>query len=505
MRPLTEAELKAEVINNLKKQKELVRNLKKQYYSTNYYEFNRDVLGWKDIYEPLHRPLANFITDNIKKKHLLIELPRGSFKSSLVTIGYSLWRIVNNPNIRILLVNATYQMVVNFISQIQDHLQKNEALKEIYGDLSIDAVNWSDNTIKLKTSTSYERKEPTVFGYGMTGNLVSAHEDLIILDDLVNWDNIGTKEQIDKTINFYQSTLDLLEPPDGTFDRGLIIIGTTYHYADLYSWIENPENRIHSQFAIFKKPAFTGDWGTGQLAFPNRLSWERLKYLRKSQRPSHFSSQYMLVPILDEDAIFKYEFRYYEETDLKGVELNTFVLIDPAISTAAEADQTAIVVVSVDTDNTWYVRDLKVGRWAPNDLIQEIISVDTKWRPLSIGIEEVAFQKALSVFLREEVKRQRRLPLPIKPIKHERLSTGLTVSKDYRIQSLEPMYAEGKIFHNKNLDSTIALEDQLRRFPKNDHDDIIDSLSMARDFVFSPRRREQRSEMESSTGRKYLY
>ena len=147
---------------------------------------------------------------------------------------------------------------------------------EIYGDLSKNAETWNENTIKLKTDTSYERKEPTVFGFGMQGNLVSTHVEIILLDDLVNWDNITTKEQVDKVISFYKSTQDILEP-----HGELIIFGTPYAYADLYAWIENKENAVHREFAIYKKPAWEGEWLEGKLLFPERLDWDRLKRLKR--------------------------------------------------------------------------------------------------------------------------------------------------------------------------------------------------------------------------------
>src|SRR3990167_212914 len=491
---------KEQLITSLEDQKKTTREIQREIYKYRFYEFNKEIVGWRDLYEPLNKPLCDWIQERAGQKQLLVELPRGTFKSSTVTIGYTLWKMVNNPNVRVLIVNATYEMVKKFVGQLQDHLRKNQNLIDIYGDLAKDAELWSADTIKLKTDKSYETKEPTVFGYGMQGNLVSTHFDVIILDDLVNWDNISTSEQVHKVISFYKSTLDLLDP-----NGELIVIGTPYSYADLYAWIENSENEIHEHFDIYRRPAFTGDWFTGDLLFPTRLDWDRLKKLRSAEGPSHFASQYMLTPVLPEDAIFKYDFKYYDETDLRGVDLLTFMTVDPALSTASDADQTAMVVVSVDVDGNWYVRDLLVGRYGPMDLIKELIYMDEKWKPLSIGIEEVAFQKALSIFLQEEVKRRNKKPMPIKALKPERgRTTGMFLPRQYRIQSLEPRYAEGQILHNQSLKHNYLLEDQLRRFPRNDHDDVIDALAYMDVLAFPPRQRGERSEREAK-GREYLY
>lgn len=492
---------KEQLIAGIQAELELQKRLKRSFYSSRFYEFSAEVIGWKDIYEPLHRSLCNFIIDNAGKKQVLIELPRGTFKSSIVTVGYSLYEIVKNPNVRILVVNATYEMVKKFISQIQDNLRKNKGLMGIYGDLGKDSEIWNENTIKLKTDKSYETKEPTVFGYGMQGNLVSSHFDVIILDDLVNWDNTFTAEQIEKVKSFYKSCLDLLEP-----HGKLIVIGTPYHYNDLYAWIEDPQNDIHRDFAIYKKPAYTGDFGEGELLFPERLSWERLEKLRRAEGPTHFASQYMLTPILSEDAIFKYDFRYYDESDLKGIELLTFMTVDPALSVSKDADQTAMVVVSVDNQGIWYIRDILVGRFGPLELIQQLFYMDDKWKPKTIGIETVAFQKALASFIQDETRRQHRQPMPLKLLKPEHSrATGLSEPKQYRIESLEPRYATGMIFHNKDLKANMQLEDQLRRFPKNSNDDIIDALAYQEQIAFPPRGREMRDDSELPGRKRFLY
>lgn len=484
-----DTELKEQLIAGIQEEKALNKKLLQQYYKSDFYAFGKDILGW-DFYEPLHKPLCNFVTDNVGRKQLLIELPRGSFKSSAVTVGYSVWKIVNNPNVRILIVNATYEMIKKFVSQIQDHLRKNPKIIEIYGDLTKEATIWNESTIKLRTENSFEVREPTLLGYGMTGNLVSTHFDIIILDDLVNWDNTTTLDQITKVKSFYKATLDLLEP-----HGELIIIGTPYHFGDLYAWIEDPDEPIHRNFAIFKKPAYTGDWGEGELLFPERLGWDRLAQLKRTQGPRHFATQYMLKPILDEDAVFKYEFRYFEETDLKGVELLTYMAIDPAFSQSRDADKTAMVVVSVDRENTWYIRDIFAKRLSPKETLDMIINMDQKWHPRVIAIETVAWQKAVAQFMIDEIKQRRISPLPIKFVKPETSrATGLSEPKQYRIESLEPRYATGQVFHNKYLEQNEELEEQLRNFPKNDHDDIIDALAYIEQIASIPRGLQARGE-----------
>ena len=445
---------------------------------------------WPDIYEPLHRMVCDFITDNIGKKKLLLLLPRGTFKSSIVTIGYTLYRIAKNPGCRVLLGNATYALACSFLSQVKDHLTKNEKFIELFGDLSADSDSWREDRIMVSREKSYEQKEPTATAMGMGSNFTGSHYDLAILDDMVNRDNIGSRDQIDKVIDFYKDSLDLVDvDPNG--HKQVIVIGTTWHQSDLYSWIQDPETGILGDFAVMKLPAYTGEWGKGELLFPERLSWEVMDNLKRQQGNAHFAAQYLLDPVPLEDAVFKAQFKRYDETDIRGLQLNKFICIDPAISEKKEADYSAMVCVGVDKNNDWYILDVWRDRVNPKRLLDQLFFWDDKWKPMSVGIETVAFQKALQFFAFEEMKKRNHF-VPIKELKHS------DTSKDQRIRGLEPRYETGSIFHplKTACQGIEHLEDELRRFPRGKNDDLVDALASCLELSFPAKAYEKR------TGRK---
>lgn len=251
---------------------------------------------------PFHKEMCDFVMGKGNKKMMLV--PRGHLKSTLVTIGYSLLRIVENPDVRILIANATYDMACSFLSQIKKHLQYNETLREYYGDLSTNADKWSENMITIPKFKPFTKKEATCTAYGMGGNLVSQHYDLIIGDDLVNRDFINTTEQIEKTVLFYKDALDLLEPT-GKF----IIIGTRWSDADLYGWIMDKGNteQVYKNFDIMMKRAYEGSLETGEnleILFPEKYTREILKILKTEKGPVEFCTP-AETPILMADWTIK--------------------------------------------------------------------------------------------------------------------------------------------------------------------------------------------------------
>jgi predicted phage terminase large subunit-like protein len=492
---------KEELVKKIKEVSDTSDVLVKKVLLNNLFKFNRFALGIEEGKDklklaPFHQEMCTFIDKNPKRFKLVL-VPRGHLKSSMVTIGKSLQWMYADPSVRILVANATYRMATTFVGQIQRHLKFNNKLLEKFGDIAANPVNWTADMITLEAACeAHGKKEATLTGFGMGGNLVSQHYDKIILDDIVNRDTVNTREQIEKSILFLKDILDLLEP-----GGEMIILGTRWHDQDLYGWIMDKSNDIITSFDVFLRPAFTGnlrDHLSFRALWPEKFSRSYLEKLYREKGPYEFSSQYMNNPVPDEDAVFKRPwFHYYDETELRGRPLNKFTAVDPAISLEKEADYTSIVTVGVDHFHNWYILDIFRDRVTPNDLINRLYITYERWHPIEIGIENVAFQKVLQYALNEE-GRKRKKYLPIVEVKPE------SRTKDERIRGLQPLYANGVILHKKELVYNDYLEDELTRFPRGRHDDIIDAMSYLKDIVSAPRMATHNYESEGG-GRKYLY
>jgi len=487
---------KAELLEQIVKEEAIVTELEARKYLESLYLFNKYVLqvgkGKGEVeLAPFHKELCEFVEHKPEQRKLIL-LPRGHLKSSLVTVGYSLYRIVKDPNIRILIVNATHEMAKTFLNQIKNHLRRNRHLIKYYGHLTENADKWSETAITIPLEDSFAKKEPTVTVFGVESNWVSQHYDLILLDDLVCRENIGTKDQIDKVITAYRDIVDLADP--GT---EIIVIGTTWDDSDLYSWIRNPENYAAQNFEVMKREAVTDvefletDTGWeirgGHILWPQRFDREELTRRLNDQGMEHFSAQYLNNPVPPRTATFKKRwFKYFEKEQLKGLHLNRFTYVDPAFTTSKQADYTAIVTVGVDRNDSIYVLEIVREKLDPISLMNELFSVNERQHPREIYIEAVAAQKTIRPFAQEEMKR-RGIFLPLKDIKPD-----FREAKEMRIKKLQPYYATGKIVHSKEVKNTEYLEDELLRFPRGRHDDTIDALAYFPDTVFKPKRKVSR-------------
>lgn len=227
-----------------------------------------------------------------------------------------------------------------------------------------------------------------------------------------------------------------------------------------------------SRWSVIYKRAYNDD---GSLFFPEKLNHEFLENAKKTMGSYLFANQYLNEIIPEEHQTFRKDwFKYYESIPKNTT---TFVSIDPALSEADGSDYTGIIVVSVDYEKRWYLRQAKRLRVTPTQLIDFIFKIQEVYKANIIGIEEVAYQKALLYFLDEEMRR-RGVLLPIKGIKQPTDKT-----KQTRILSLVPRFEWGHLLLNKGLND---VELELLQFPRGSHDDLIDALAMIEYIYFPP-------------------
>ncbi len=200
----------------------------------------------------------------------------------------------------------------------------------------------------------------------------------------------------------------------------------------------------------------------GSLFFPEKLTQEFLYNARRVMGSYIFSNQYQNEIVPDDLQTFKQEwFRYYSE--LPKIK-NTFAMIDPAIGQDDHHDFTGIVVIDVDCDANWYIRVAKRGRYTPTEIIDLLFRINDQFKPKCIGVESVAFQKAILYMASEEMKKRQRV-LPLKDV-----HPGTDKTKEMRISGvLVPRYEWGRIYHAKGLED---LETELLMFPRASHDDV---------------------------------
>lgn len=199
-----------------------------------------EILQMKDWQSGLHDELSDFLKTPDKQK--LVLMPRGHLKSSIVTVGYTIQRILCNPNIRVLITNAVWDQAREFLRQISEYLTVSSQLPSIFGQFRQKDITWTRNEISIAQKDDPTKRGPTIRTAGLESVLTGSHCDFIIHDDLVELNNVQTKEQIKKVIQFHDASLDVLDPGGEMID-----IGTRWAEDDLYGLIlKERTSRVNS-------------------------------------------------------------------------------------------------------------------------------------------------------------------------------------------------------------------------------------------------------------------
>ena len=420
-------------------------------------------LGYKDW--SANPKLHDAIHAHLKKpsKLKLFLIPRGHLKSSIITKGGALWRMVQNPDIRILIANNTWDNARKFLDSIRLYLAPGTALSILFGNFQTD--RWNRDEIIIR-----QRKKildaPTIATTGLEKEQTSQHYELIIADDLVSDQNVNTSEQRQKIKDYLNSLFALLEPGGEIW-----VVGTRWHEADAYA--DLIEEGLWDTMVL---GAYDDD---GKPLFPEKFSEEKLSFLRKKVGAYMFSCWYHNNPIAQEAADFKSEWvKFYDGSTAQPRSL--YLTIDPAVSLGRDADYTAMVVAGMYSDRRIRVVDRVHARLVPNDLVDKVFELVEKWKLHRVGIETFAFQNTLKYDIQRQ-QRERGIFFSVDELGKRHTGRGEPVlSKEARIRRLQPYFEQGLVEFRPDMQDMV---DELLAFPRGRHDDLIDALSYQLDYL----------------------
>jgi hypothetical protein len=186
---------------------------------------------------------------------VLINVPPEHAKSTVITTNYVVYKIVTNPNARVIVVSKTQGMARKFLGAIKTRLSHPAYMKlqVAYGPnggYKADSTQWSADMIYLGTGRDSGEKDPTVQALGFGSQIYGARADLIILDDVVMGSNAHEWE---KQIEWLQKEVITRLGRHGK----LVIVGTRVQPIDLYKMIRDGGQWSggKSPFTYFSQPA----------------------------------------------------------------------------------------------------------------------------------------------------------------------------------------------------------------------------------------------------------
>lgn len=415
--------------------------------------------------------------------------PRGEAKSTLVSQLFVLWALVTRRKRYVVIVMDSLDQAVPMLEAIKAELAFNPRLAADYPESCGQGRVWQSTTI---VTSGDAKVQVAGAGKRLRGLRHGPYRpDLVVLDDIENDEQVRSPEQREKLHAWLTRTVLPLGGAGAKFD--VVYIGTILHHDSVLSRTLNTPGWTTARFkALPTWPDRMDLWDRWEEIFRNDspaaadafyhaqqsdmdqgavVSWEArplLALMKIRARDGHdaFDSEYQNEPVAGDGAPFAKVITFWVSRLPDWIFLGA---CDPSLGRAgATRDPSAILVGGYDRRRGILdVVEAGIRKRLPDRIIEDIITLQQTYRCRRWGVETVQFQAFL---FSELVKRgaARGVPVPATPI------TPIN-DKVLRIETMQPHFANGLIRLHPSQGELIQ---QLRHFPKADHDDGPDALEM---------------------------
>jgi len=409
--------------------------------------------------EAFHKAWARHMRSCGPGEIRMLLAPREHAKTQQITANETAIASLANPDFRTAIVSDTSDMAKRMGRRIKSILTSDK-VRSRWGDVRGD--KWSDTEMTLSGST-LDEKEATITILSAGGPVTSGHYERVILDDVVDLENSRTQLQRDKTFEWFKMTLIPVVA------RGqLWVIGTRYHFDDLYGRLLDPAH-WKTGVKMLRSKAIGDD---GAALWESYYPLELLEKLRANLGPVEFNAQYQNDVEAMKGSVFKAEwFKRYKKLPAG---LRKYQGYDLAISDKEFANKFAGATVGVDQKSgKIYVVSEFQGRLTfkqQEEKVKELFELHDRGRSpvMRVGIESNQYQAALAQNIRVSSM------VPVKAVHTHK-------DKMTRALRAQPHFENGKVFFP--MEGTERLEEQLLRFGPDMKDakdiDLMDAFLIA--------------------------
>jgi hypothetical protein len=428
--------------------------------------------------EDVHRAFFDVLQGKEKKKKLCL-WPRGHFKTSAVCVE-TVRRVLCDPDIRILAMQATIKLTKGWVSEIRSHFDGRNALSrlpELFPEFCAESLGTAD-AFTVPARTRKHLKEATVTAASPQAVTTGQHYTLMLFDDLVNANNFRNVEQLDKLESQFYHFTPLLDP-----GGEIIVTGTRYSHADLYGRLISKND---PSWQVTIRECWNAD---GTLLFPERptrdgkrmigFSQELLAQIQATTDPEMFVPQYLNKIMLGKDQLFPEELmlsavRSTKDNPEYPASSPTILYVDLSEGNK-DSDNAVVTAGKKDSRNRVWLLECMAGKFPSAQLADIVIAQHLRFRPQQIVVEKQPGAVFFVDYVRN-VAQQRGLFIPIDV---DRTPKGKQKgAKHIRISALPGPLKQKRLFFVAGISDFGALIEEATQYPRGRYDDRLDCIAM---------------------------
>jgi len=398
-------------------------------------------------------------------KRLIINMPPRHTKSEFASYLLPAWFLGNYPNKKVIQTSHTAELAVGFGRKVRN-LVDQERYREIFQGVELQADSKAAGRWATNAGGDY-------FAIGVGGAVTGKGADLLIIDDPHSEQEAAlaeiNPEIYDKTYEWYTSGPRQRLQPGGA----IVIVMTRWSKRDLTGQVIKAEaQRGGEGWEVIEFPAILP---SGSPLWPEFWSLKELSALKEELPNSKWQAQYQQNPTSETSAIVKREWwQIWEKEDPPHCD---FVLQawDTAFEKTNRSDYSACTTWGV-----FYQDNPDTGKTETNIILlnafrdrlefpalkKKALEQCEEFDPDSIIIEKKASGAPL-------IYEMRAMGIPV-----QEFTPSKGNDKISRLNAVSDLFASGRVWA-PNTNWAEEVIDEVASFPAGEHDDYVDSVSLA--------------------------
>jgi len=395
-------------------------------------------------------------------KRLIINMPPRHTKSEFASYLLPAWFLGKYPNKKVIQSSNTGELAVGFGRKVRN-LVDSDVYKTIFPNLELQ----QDSKAAGRWNTS---KGGDYFAIGVGGTVTGKGANLLIIDDPHSEQEAAlaatNPDVFDKVTEWYTSGPRQRLQPGGA----IVIVMTRWAQRDLTGQVlKAAAARGGEQWEVIEFPAIMP---SGKPLWPEFWSLQELEALRQELPNAKWQAQYQQNPVGNESAIVKRDWWKWWEAERPPECEYILMAWDTAFEKTQRADYSAGTTWGVfinDEDNSTPNIILlntykKRVEWV--ELKRDVLREYNEWEPDSVLIEKKATGAPLIYELRA-------MGIPV-----QEYTPSRGQDKIARLNSVSDIIASGKVWLPRTQWAE-ELVDEVGAFPAGEHDDLVDSMTLA--------------------------
>ena len=433
--------------------------------ATNFMHFVKKV--WPHFIEGAHHKRMARAFERVANgelKRLIINMPPRHTKSEFASYLLPAWFLGKFPHKKVIQTSHTAELAVGFGRKVRN-LVDQDVYTTVFPGVGLQADSKAAGRWATNASGDY-------FAIGVGGAVTGKGADLLIIDDPHSEQEAALAEInpdiYDKTYEWYTSGPRQRLQPGGS----IVIVMTRWSKRDLTGQvIKSAAQRGGEEWEVIEFPALLP---SGNPLWPEFWSLKELSALKEELPNAKWQAQYQQNPVSESSAIVKREWwQTWEKDDPPSCEF-TLMAWDTAFEKSQRSDYSALTTWGVfyqpdDTGisqaNIILLNAFRERMEFPR-LKQEAIDQYKEWEPDSVIIEKKASGAPL-------IYEMRAMGIPVQEFTPSRGNDKIS-----RLNAVSDLFASGRVWA-PNTQWAEEVIDEVASFPAGEHDDYVDSVSLA--------------------------